>query len=159
MRRPLALTLVTVVLLAGAGCAERDGGNPFEVGFASPAPSAPAASAVPAPTLSGDAGVCLAAKQAGSRAVQTYVQKLAEMLTNRFTDRKGADAARRDAEAALAGWRDALRQQSGRATDPQLKTLLADLATEVGSLGTDVEKIDESEFDRLQQRLDELCPR
>ncbi|SCG60026.1 hypothetical protein [Micromonospora inositola] len=161
MRRPLAATMVTAVLLTGAACADNDS-NPFSVGFASPAPSATAApgvSGTPTPTPTGDAGVCLAAKRAGSTAVQTYVQKLAEMLTVGRTDRAAADAARRDAEAALAGWRDALRQQSGRATDPQLKTLLADLATEVGSLGTDVEKIDEAEFDRLQQRLDELCPR
>ena len=162
MRRPLAVTLVTAVLLSGAGCADRDDSNPFAVGFASPAPSATAAPGVsgpPSPTPTADAGVCLAAKRAGSAAVQTYVQELAEMLTVGRTDRAAADAARRDAEAALAGWRDSLREQSGRATDPQLKTLLADLATEVGSLGTDVEKIDEAEFDRLQQRLDELCPR
>ncbi|MFE9692866.1 hypothetical protein [Micromonospora sp. NPDC005806] len=91
--------------------------------------------------------------------MQTYVQKLAEML--RATgggDRTAADAARRDAEAALAGWRDARRQQSARADDPRLRTLLADLATEVGGLGTDVQAVDGTEFDRLQQRLDELCP-
>lgn len=162
MRRPLAATMVAAVLLTGAGCADRDDSNPFAVGFASPAPSATAApgvSGTPTPTPTGDPGVCLAAKRAGSTAVQTYVQKLAEMLTVGRTDRAAADAARRDAEAALAGWRDALRQQSGLATDPRLKTLLADLATEVGSLGTDVEKIDEAEFDRLQERLDQLCPR
>jgi hypothetical protein len=40
-----------------------------------------------------------------------------------------------------------------------LKTLLTDLATEVGTLGADVESIDETELDRLQQRLDQLCGR
>ncbi|MCW3841837.1 hypothetical protein ONA70_17190 [Micromonospora yasonensis] len=91
--------------------------------------------------------------------MQTYVQKLAEMLrVNAARDRKTGEAARRDAEAALAGWRDALREQSARATDPRLRTLLADLATEVGGLGTDVQAIDETGFDGLQRRLDELCP-
>ncbi|MFG2058895.1 hypothetical protein ACGFI9_33220 [Micromonospora sp. NPDC048930] len=154
MRRVFAVTALTGVLLAGAGCAERGDGDPFAVGFASPAPPATAA-----PTATGDAGACAAAKQAGSAAVQTYVQKLAEMLrANAVGDRRTGDAARRDAEAALAGWRDDLREQSARAADPRLRTLLADLATEVGGLGTDVQAIDETEFDRLQQRLDELCP-
>ncbi|MFI6785221.1 hypothetical protein [Micromonospora sp. NPDC050276] len=70
-----------------------------------------------------------------------------------------AEAARGRAEAALAGWRTALREQSERATDPQLKTLLTDLGTEVSALGADVEAIDETELDRLQQRLDQLCAR
>lgn len=155
MRRVLAVTALAGVLLAGAGCADRDGADPFAVGFASPAPPA----ATPAPTATGDAGVCARAKQAGSAAVQRYVQKLAEMLrASAVKDRRTEEAARRDAEVALAGWRDTLREQSARATDPRLRTLLADLATEVGGLGTDVQAIDESEFDRLQGRLDELCP-
>ena len=155
MRRVFAVTALTGLLLAGSGCAERT--DPFSVGFASPAPAA--MSPTPAPTVTGDAGVCARAKQAGSVAVQTYVQKLAEMLRAGGTgDRSTEKAARRDAEAALAGWRDVLREQAGRATDPGLRTLLADLATEVGGLGTDVRKIDETAFDRLQQRLDQLCP-
>ncbi|MEU1689744.1 hypothetical protein [Micromonospora sp. NPDC005707] len=156
MRRVFVVTALTGVLLAGAGCADR-GQDPFAVGFASPAP--PPTAPTPAPTVTGDPGVCARAKQAGSAAVQTYVFKLAEMLraTGRG-DRKTADAARKDAETALAGWRDTLREQSGQAADPRLRTLLADLATEVGRLGTDVQSIDETEFDRLQGRLDELCP-
>lgn len=154
MRRVFAVTALAGVLLAGAGCAGRDGDDPFTVGFASPAPVATAV-----PTATGDAGVCARAKQAGSTAVQRYVQKLAEMLrANAVRDRKTEDTARREAEAALAGWRDILREQSARAADPRLRTLLADLATEVGGLGTDVRAIDETEFDRLQGRLDELCP-
>ncbi|SBT46094.1 hypothetical protein [Micromonospora auratinigra] len=156
MRQVIAVTALTGVLLAGAGCA-RQGQDPFAVGFASPAPAA--SSVTPTPTATGDPGVCARAKQTGSAAVQTYVRKLAEMLRAGATgDRKTEQAARRDAEAALAGWRDVLREQSARATDPRLRTLLADLATEVGKLGTDVKTIDETEFDRLQGRLDELCP-
>ncbi|KKJ99186.1 hypothetical protein [Micromonospora sp. HK10] len=157
MRRVLAVAALTGIVLAGAGCADRDDDNPFAVGFASPAPSRTAA--LPSPTASGDAGVCAGAKQAGSAAVQTYVQELAQMLGAGATgDRKTEQAARRDAEAALAGWRDALRQHSARAEDPRLRTLLAELADEVGGLGTDVRAIDQTQFDRLQGRLDELCP-
>jgi hypothetical protein len=158
MRRVLAITALTGLLLVGAGCADRDDSDPFAVGFASPAPRS--TTAAPAPTATGDAGVCARAKQAGSAAVQVYIQKLAEMLrAEAVRDRRTEESARRDAEAALAGWRDDLREQSGQATDPRLRTLLADLATEVGGLGTDVKSIDETEFDRLQERLDQLCPR
>ncbi|MEV0003212.1 hypothetical protein AB0H28_13120 [Micromonospora sp. NPDC050980] len=156
MRRVFAVTALTGLLLAGSGCAGRDD-DPFAVGFASPAPAA--TSPTPAPTATGDAGVCARAKQAGSVAVQTYVQKLAQMLRAGATgDGSTEKAARREAEAALAGWRDVLREQSRKATDPRLGTLLADLAAEVGGLGTDVRAIDETEFDRLQERLDQLCP-
>ncbi|MFG1678003.1 hypothetical protein [Micromonospora sp. NPDC049282] len=156
MRRVFAVTALAGLLLAGSGCAGRND-DPFSVGFASPAPAG--TSPTPAPTATGDAGVCARAKQSGSVAVQTYVQKLAEMLRAGGTgDRSTEKAAQRDAEAALTGWRDVLREQSGKATDPRLRTLLADLATEVGGLGTDVRAIDETEFDRLQQRLDQLCP-
>lgn len=160
MRRVRAVAALAGVLLAGAGCAGRDESDPFAVGFASPAPTAATAStAAPVPTATGDAGVCATAEQAGSAAVPAYVQKLAELLraTGRG-DRATADAARRDAQAALAGWRDVLRQQSARAADPRLRTLLAELATEVGGLGTDVRAIDEAELNRLQERLDQLCP-
>jgi hypothetical protein len=156
MRRVFAVTALTGLLLGGAGCADRD--DPFAVGFASPAPRS--TSAAPAPTATGDAGVCARAKRSGSAAVQVYIQKLAEMLrAEAVRDGRTEKSARREAEAALAGWRDDLREESGKATDPRLRTLLTDLATEVGGLGTDVQSIDETEFDRLQERLDQLCPR
>ncbi|MBM0237628.1 hypothetical protein JNW88_11500, partial [Micromonospora sp. ATA32] len=104
--------------------------------------------------------VCAAAQQASSTAVRTYVEQLGVMIgAVGASDSKAAETARRQAEAALTGWRTALTRESGRATDPQLRTLLADLAAEVGTLGTDVDSIDETELDRLQQRLDQLCAR
>lgn len=74
-------------------------------------------------------------------------------------DSSAAEVARGRAGAALDGWRTELREQSERATDPQLKTMLTDLGTEVAALRADVESIDETELDRLQQRLDQLCAR
>ncbi|MFC8906416.1 hypothetical protein, partial [Micromonospora sp. NPDC057140] len=104
--------------------------------------------------------VCAAAQQASSAAVRTYVAELGKMIgAVGASDSATAEAARKRAEAALTGWRTALREQSVQATDPQLRTLLADLATEVGMLGTDVDAIDEEELDELQQRLDQLCAR
>ncbi|GAB3943518.1 hypothetical protein GCM10027614_32300 [Micromonospora vulcania] len=104
--------------------------------------------------------VCLAAQQAGTSAVQTYVAELGRMIAAAGAGDSGtAQEARQRAETALATWRTALREQSARATDAQLKTLLTDIGTEVAALGADVESIDETELDRLQQRLDQLCAR
>ncbi|RGC65542.1 hypothetical protein C5N14_27770 [Micromonospora sp. MW-13] len=172
MRRLLALTVAVAVLSAGAACsAERSGSEP------GPSGSPPAAGATPgaagagpgaaggSPGPSGPAGgngpeVCATAQQASGAAVRTYVAELGRMIgAVGANDSATAEAARKRAEAALAGWRTALRQQSARATDPQLRTLLADLASEVGTLGTDVDAIDEEELDKLQQRLDQLCAR
>ncbi|MET7750667.1 hypothetical protein [Micromonospora sp. NPDC005367] len=73
-------------------------------------------------------------------------------------DSTAADAAHRRAATALAGWRAVLREQSARATAPQPGVLLADQGAEVEALGADVNGFDETELDRLQQRLDRLCP-
>ncbi|MEK8109633.1 hypothetical protein NKG94_44515 [Micromonospora sp. M12] len=69
---------------------------------------------------------------------------------------RGCSRAGRGGAGRLAA---ALREQSERAVEPQLKTLLTDIGTEVSALGADVESIDETELDRLQQRLDQLCAR
>ncbi|WFE57551.1 hypothetical protein [Micromonospora sp. WMMD712] len=173
MRRLLALTVAAVVLSATAACsAGRSGSDPADgPGGSSPAPAGGATpgggGAAPGgpPAASGAAGgnapeVCAAAQQASGTAVRTYVAELGRMIgAVGASDSATAEVARKRAEAALTGWRTALREQSTRATDPQLRTLLADLATEVGMLGTDVDAIDEEELDELQQRLDQLCAR
>ncbi|MGC5021970.1 hypothetical protein [Micromonospora sp. DT47] len=160
MRRLLAAIVVTTALLTGAGCSDDRSDN-----LAGPAISA-APTVVPSVPVSGSpAGgngpqICAEAEQASSTAVRTYVEELGKMIAAvGANDSTGAETARKRAEGALTAWRSALRQESARATDPQLKTLLTDLAAEVGMLGTDVESIDETELDRLQQRLDQLCAR
>ncbi|WP_320066615.1 hypothetical protein [Micromonospora sp. RTGN7] len=175
MRRLLALTVAVAVLSAGAACsAERSGSEPTggpggsapsTAAGAGPGAGGAGSGATGSPVPSGAAGgngpaVCAAAQQASSTAVRTYVAELGRMIgAVGANDRLTAEAARKQAEAALAGWRAALRQQSAQATDPQLRTLLSDLASEVGTLGTDVDAIDEEELDGLQQRLDQLCAR
>ncbi|SCG64174.1 hypothetical protein [Micromonospora halophytica] len=163
MRRLLAATVVTTVLLTGSGCS---GDRADEAAPASPVGPSTAPTVLPsAPVSVAPAGgngpqVCAEAEAASSTAVRTYVEELGKMIAAvGANDSTGAETARKRAESALTTWRTALRQQSAKATDPQLKTLLNDLATEVGTLGTDVESIDETELDRLQQRLDQLCGR
>ncbi|MEV0726621.1 hypothetical protein AB0I37_28070 [Micromonospora purpureochromogenes] len=166
MRRLLAATLVTAVLLTGSGCSgdPSDGAAPATTG-PSAGPSAtptvlPSAPVSVAPAGGNGLQVCAAAEQASSAAVRTYVEELGKMIAAvGANDSTGAETARKRAESALTSWRSALQEQSAQATDPQLKTLLTDLATEVGTLGADVESIDETELDRLQQRLDQLCGR
>ncbi|MEU4713763.1 hypothetical protein AB0F73_08955 [Micromonospora purpureochromogenes] len=166
MRRLLAATLVTAVLLTGSGCS---GDRSDEAAPATAAPSTgpsatstvlPSAPVSVAPAGGNGPQVCAAAEQASSAAVRTYVEELGKMIAAvGANDSTGAETARKRAESALTSWRSALQEQSAQATDPQLKTLLTDLATEVGRLGADVESIDETELDRLQQRLDQLCGR
>ncbi|MFF4876235.1 hypothetical protein [Micromonospora sp. NPDC000668] len=170
MRRLLAVTVLVTALSAGAGCStDRPAGE--TTGGSDPAAGSGGASAGSTGTPAGSTGtggaaggnatqVCAAAQQAGSTAVQTYVAELGQMIAAVGAgDSATAEAARRRAEAALTGWRTVLREQSAQAADPQLKTLLTDIGTEVAALGTDVESIDETELDRLQQRLDQLCAR
>ncbi|WP_194821746.1 hypothetical protein [Micromonospora sp. S-DT3-3-22] len=164
MRRLPAAIVVTTVLLAGVGCSGDRADAPTASGR--PSGAATPASVVPSAAVSGSpAGgngpqVCADAEAASTTAVRTYVEELGKMIAAvGANDSAAADAARKRAETALTTWRTVLRQQSGRATDPQLKTLLTDLATEIGRLGTDVDSIDETELDRLQQRLDQLCAR
>ncbi|MER7592218.1 hypothetical protein ABTW72_32210 [Micromonospora sp. NPDC127501] len=160
MRRLLAVTALLTMLSVAAGCSA--GGTAEGAGSAA-AGTSPGPTGMPA--SSGVAGgnatqVCAAAQEASTTAVRTYVAELGQMLAAVGAgDSRTAEAARGRAEAALANWRTVLREQSERTDDPQLKTLLTDLGTEVSALGADVESIDETELDRLQQRLDQLCTR
>ncbi|NYH42864.1 hypothetical protein HNR22_002591 [Micromonospora jinlongensis] len=159
MRRLLAVTALVTVL---AGCsADRPGGvGPGPTGVTTGG-STSGSNGVPASgAAAGGSQVCVAAQQASTTAVRTYVAELGRMVAAVGAgDTSTAEAARGRAEAALDGWRTELREQSEQATDPQLKTLLTDLGTEVAALSVDVESIDETELDRLQQRLDQLCAR
>ncbi|MEV0808608.1 hypothetical protein [Micromonospora sp. NPDC050200] len=161
MRRLLAVTL-TAVLLTGSGCSgdRSDEAAPATSGAPAGPTVLPSAPVSVAPAGGNGPQVCAEAEQASSAAVRTYVEELGKMIAAvGANDSSGAETARKRAESALTTWRSALREQSARATDPQLKILLTELATEVGSLGADVESIDETELDRLQQRLDQLCGR
>ncbi|MET8092933.1 hypothetical protein [Micromonospora sp. NPDC005220] len=164
MRRLLAVTALLTMLVGAAGCATdgSTGGSAEGAGSAA-AGTSPGPAGMPAGggVAGGDATqVCTAAQEATRTGVRTYVAELGQMLAAVGAgDSHTAEAARGRAEAALADWRAVLREQSERTNDPQLKTLLTDIGTEVSALGADVESIDETELDRLQQRLDQLCAR
>ncbi|MGC4767100.1 hypothetical protein ACLQ20_30060 [Micromonospora sp. DT46] len=167
MRRMLAVTALTAVLLSGGGCAAE---RPERAG---PPGGAPSGGVTPGGSVgggapgagSGAAGgnapeVCAAAQRAGETAVRTYVEELGKMVAAVGSDDAAAARTARDRiSTALTDWRSTLRRESTRAEDAQLKTLLADMAAEVGTLGTDVDSIDETGLDRLRQRLDQLCAR
>ncbi|MET8123126.1 hypothetical protein [Micromonospora sp. NPDC005189] len=171
MRRLLAVTALVTVLFGAAGCSTdrpagvAPGSTGVTTGGSGPAAGGTSPGSTGMPATGGTAGgnatqICAAAQQTSTTAVRTYVAELGQMIAAVGAgDSSTAEAARGRAEAALAGWRTELREQSARATDPQLKTLLTDLGTEVAALGADVESIDETELDRLQQRLDQLCAR
>ncbi|WBB54571.1 hypothetical protein [Verrucosispora sp. WMMD573] len=171
MRRPLAVTVATAVLLVGAACStERpDAGEPsasastrVEVTTDPATPTLEPSAATPAPGAAGGNApeVCAAAQQASGDAGKKYVEQLAAMATATGAgDSADAQAAGRRAEAALSDWEKALRAQAARADDQRLKELLTELSTEVGRLGTDIEALEGTALDRLQQRLDRLCAR
>ncbi|MFF5178005.1 hypothetical protein ACFY2Q_08275 [Micromonospora sp. NPDC000316] len=166
MSRLLAAIVLVGALTAGAGCAaDRPAGegtaSATTAGSGPTAAGSEGASAGSSGTPpAGDAQVCSEARQAGTTALRVYVEELGRMVAAMGAgDSAAAQAARTRAEAALARWRAALREQSARAVDPQLKALLTDIGTEAAALGADVESIDETELDRLQQRLDQLCAR
>jgi hypothetical protein len=163
MRRLLAAAAIAATLLVVGGCsADRDGG-PGTAAPASGSPGAPAASATPPGAVTGAAGgnaqeVCAAATKASSESARAFIVELARMLeAANANDTKAADRARRKAEGVLAGWAAALEEQSGRATDGQLKAVLAEVGAEVGTLKADINSVDEVRLDGLQQRLDRLC--
>lgn len=170
MRRPLVTAVIAIAAAVTiAGCsAEQD------TSASAPATSAPAGGAdehsghiigtpepgsTPARVATGNAAkVCAEALKASSASAQTYVAELGKMLqATGAKDTAAAKEAERQAAAAITDWAAAMNKQSAEATDPQLKALLAEIATEVGTMKADIASIQESTLETLQQRLDELC--
>ncbi|MFY1687309.1 hypothetical protein [Plantactinospora sp. WMMB782] len=175
MRRLLVTAAITAALFAAAGCSgERDGAAPGPSGTPSsgtaPSPGAGTPGSSPGgpsgspavadtrPAVGNGKEVCEAATKAATSSVQTFVSELGKSLQAAGAgDTAGAQTAQRKAEAALRTWGDAMREQSARATDERLKTVLAEIATEVGTMKATVESVDENRLEQLQQRLDQLC--
>ncbi|MFC0506892.1 hypothetical protein [Micromonospora costi] len=177
MRRLLVATVLAAGLASTGGCGSGQPSDPPAAGGSRPggtattgaAPAGSAASGA-GPSGAGPSGaassgggdtaaVCATTRQAGAAAVETYVAEVGRMVAAvGANDATAAETARRRAEAALTGWRGVLREQSARATDPRLRALLGDLEAEIEAMRADVAGVDETELDRLQQRLDQLCP-
>ena len=175
------LLVVSVALLAVAGCsADVEGrgdtsatpGPPASPGVTSsspaPAGTAPAGSAGPKVTLGPEptakAGgnatqVCADARKASETGTTAFVQQLTAVLEAQGKNDKAAEAAaEKKLGATLDAWAADLRKASSAATDAQLKTTLAQLAGQVDTMTSNVETIDDATLGAIQDRLDTLCP-
>jgi len=174
MRRLLVTVAAIAALFAAAGCSgERDPvtgstspGTAPSGGASSPDAPAPGGTGVPsgspgtdtAPAGGNGKEVCAAATKASTTSVQTFVAELGKSLQAAGSnDTAGARAAQQKAEAALRTWSTTMREQSAQATDARLKAVLAEIATEVGTMKASVDSVDETKLEQLQQRLDQLC--
>lgn len=165
MRRLLAAAAIATTLLAGAGCtggtdnaASPTTGATATVTPDTTAPASPSPGAVTA-TAGGNAKeVCAAVTKAGSESAPVFVSELAKLLqASSANDTKGAQEAQRNAQAALTSWATALKEQSAKATDPQLRAALADIGGEIATVKPDIKSIDEAKLEQLQRRVAQLC--
>jgi hypothetical protein len=170
MRRTPLLAVVVALLLAGAGCSADKPSAPASAsgsvsGGASVAPDPTVASpgGTPGATESGPAAgnakqVCADALAASGKGVTTFLAELGNMLKAAGAgDGKAEYEARQKAEAALATWSNAMKEQAAKATDVRLRTVLTEIGNEVGTMRADIESVDSAKLDQLQQRLDTLC--
>lgn len=170
MNRSPVLLAVVAMLLAGAGCsAERPDASPSASVSAAPdapsgAPAPPSGSGAPGgatetgPATGNAKQVCADALAASGKGVTTFLTELGAMLKAAGEgDGKAEYDARKKAEAALATWSKAMKEQAAKATDGRLRTVLNEIGDEVGSMRADIDSVDSAKLDQLQQRLDTLC--
>ncbi|BCB79394.1 hypothetical protein GCM10022251_21850 [Phytohabitans flavus] len=169
--------VVVALVLAGAGCsADRPAASPSASSGTSVAPDTtsgpagqpgtadPSGAAVPpgtaetAPAGGNAKQVCADAVAAGEKGVATFLAELGNMLAATGKgDGKAEYEARQKAEAALATWSQAMKDQAAKATDGRLRTVLTEIGNEVGKMRADLDTVDSAKLDQLQQRLDTLC--
>jgi hypothetical protein len=164
-RSPLLAVVIALVLM-GAGCsADSPSASPSASGGASVAPDPTSAgpSGEPTARATGPAAgnakqVCADAMAAGGKGVTTFLAELGNMLNAAGKgDGKAEYEARQKAEAALATWSNAVKEQAAKATDGRLRTVLTEIGDEVGAMRADIESVDNAKLDQLQERLDALC--
>jgi len=173
MRRQLCATAVSgAILLLGAGCSSDDQAGatatpaPLASGAAAPAAGGPATvsapAAVPGPgdaALAGNSeAICKQAAKTGADAAGTFAADLKLRI-----DAESAQDADQVAKAKAKTTRDvenyayALTDMSKLASEPALKTALADMGKQVTALRGDVLKMDAALFTKLRGTLDEAC--
>ncbi|MGN9910921.1 hypothetical protein ACTMTJ_25515 [Phytohabitans sp. LJ34] len=102
--------------------------------------------------------VCADALAASGKGVTTFLAELGKMLKAAGEgDGKAEYEARQKAEAALATWSNAMKEQAAKATDGRLRTVLTEIGNEVGTMRADIDSVNSAKLDQLQQRLDTLC--
>jgi hypothetical protein len=171
MSRSPLLAVAVALVLAGAGCsADKPSASASQSASASggasvapdPTVASPGAGA-PGATETGPAAgnakqVCTDAMAASSKGVTTFLAELGNMLNAAGKgDGKAEYEARQKAEAALATWSSAMKEQAAKATDGRLRTVLTEIGAEVGTMRADIDSVDSAKLDQLQQRLDTLC--
>jgi hypothetical protein len=167
MRRLLVAATVVTALLAVGGCsgdgtpstAPTPAGPTSASAGSGGSPAASSSPASPGGLAGGNAGaVCAAVTRASSDSATRFIAALGRMLeSSTAKDQAAADAARRDAQAALTAWSTAMKEQSARASDARLKAALADVGREVAKIKPDVASINQTQLNDLQQRIDQLC--
>jgi ElaB/YqjD/DUF883 family membrane-anchored ribosome-binding protein len=166
-RSPL-LTAVVALVLAGAGCsADRESASPTSSptqgvsaapGPTSGAPGSPGGATETGPAAGNAKQVCADALAASGKGVTTFLAELGKMLKAAGDgDGKAEYEARQKAEAALATWSNAMKEQAAKATDGRLRTVLTEIGNEVGKMRADIDSVNSAKLDELQQRLDTLC--
>lgn len=171
MSRTPLLVVVVALVFVGAGCSA-DKPSASATHSASPSGSA---SAAPDPTAAspgaGGPGVnetgpaagnakqvCADAMAASGKGVAAFLAELGNMLNAAGKgDGKAEYEARQKAEAALAAWSNAMKEQAAKATDGRLRTVLTEIGEQVGTMRADIDSVDSAKLDQLQQRLDTLC--
>jgi ElaB/YqjD/DUF883 family membrane-anchored ribosome-binding protein len=171
MSRSPLLAVVIALVLAGAGCsadepsASASHSAPVPGGASaapdptvvSPSPGTPAVTET-GPAAGNAKQVCADAMAASSKGVTTFLAELGNMLNAAGKGNGKAEyEARQKAEAALATWANAMKEQAAKATDGRLRTVLTEIGDEVGTMRADIDSVDSAKLDRLQQRLDTLC--
>lgn len=171
MRRPLVTAAVIAALLATTACSGDEdpsaaaptpsastGAADDHTGHVLASPATGAATSPGRPATGNGAQVCAEALKTSSASAQVYVAELGKMLqATGAQDNAAAKEAEQRAATAIANWSTEMRKQSAQATDPQLKGLLAEIATEVGTMKADIASIEQNTLENLQQRLDQLC--
>ncbi|MFI6763237.1 hypothetical protein ACIBF5_29305 [Micromonospora sp. NPDC050417] len=132
-------------------------------GAPSAGPGAPANPPNPLPSVTGPAGgnakeVCTAALKTNTDSGTAFVTDLTAMMqATGDGDTAAATAAKTRVERGLANWTSALKEHSSKASDPTLKTVLTELATQIGSMKPELNSINEIRLDELNQRIETLC--
>ncbi len=171
MRR--MLVAVVLATLCGTAAACGSGESPDASGRTSTAPgNATNAAGGADSTGGGGAGdtkkICADAQKVFTDSKERFSKE----VTNLVTGVSGADQAARDKMVAtfkrvFGDWAAGLREQASKATSPELKAALSDLATQITNLGakiksfSDLERVDTllsaSELDTAYDKVESLC--
>jgi hypothetical protein len=142
MRRLLALATLAAALLTSAACGGSDSDSDSDSG----------AEASPSVDVSANsAEVCAATKKLIKDSTEEFSQSLATLITSKPDDKAAEEQALATVKELFTQWAAGLREQAGKAADPDLK---AGLTESAGGLETATAQLDS--FDDLEHAGDSL---